>query len=348
MKRKMFIPAAAALSVLIAFALSEIILRAIKWQPIRKSDGYMQFGYRTGIPLYDEDGLLKEGEPVRVRLFQYDRELFWKPIPDTGFTNGAGFRGREEISPVKGPGTIRIGILGDSCSFLGEVTYPEVLQELLSEKFPSKKFEVINASVPGYTSYQGKKRLEDILPFHPDYVCVYFGWNDHWVIPSGFTDDFHSSLSRGSRVVNLLKLSWHRLSKAGGRRVPQDDFCDNLREIIEALGKRGVTPVLITAPTGFRAGNMPEWAYSFFSTFYRMDADDIGNIPGMHEEYAGAVREIGKKEDVILVDALDIFKKKADAPAYYFRTDMIHLRDAGHKLLAAEIARELISDINRR
>ena len=82
----------AVVGLLLAATLLQIYLMVSGWRPV-SGDGYLQFGYRTGIPVYDEDGLLKEGQPVRVRLFEPDPDLFWKPIPGTGYTNAAGFRG---------------------------------------------------------------------------------------------------------------------------------------------------------------------------------------------------------------------------------------------------------------
>jgi len=63
-----------------------------------------------------------------------------------------------EIAP-KGEGTFRILVLGDSLVWSGETTsgrlYTEVMEDALNARTPSeRRFEVINAGVPGYTTYQ--------------------------------------------------------------------------------------------------------------------------------------------------------------------------------------------------
>ena len=88
------------LSLLVAMAACEIILVMVDWSPQRSTSDYLQFGYSTGVPVWDEDGLLEEARPVKVKLFQPDDELFWKPIPNTEFTNAQGFRGTADIAPA--------------------------------------------------------------------------------------------------------------------------------------------------------------------------------------------------------------------------------------------------------
>ena len=49
--------------------------------------GVLRFGYDSGIPLYDSDGIEREGEPFRdFPIFESDAEIFWKPIAETPFT----------------------------------------------------------------------------------------------------------------------------------------------------------------------------------------------------------------------------------------------------------------------
>ena len=48
--------------------------------------GELQFGYTTGIPKFDEDGIEHEGQKYRQPLFEEHDELFWKPIGPTLYT----------------------------------------------------------------------------------------------------------------------------------------------------------------------------------------------------------------------------------------------------------------------
>ncbi|MCR9211357.1 MAG: SGNH/GDSL hydrolase family protein, partial [bacterium] len=120
--------------------------------------GVLRFGYDTGIPIFDADGIEREGEFYQdVPLFEADPNLFWKPIADTPFTGADGLRLPAPSQKSKDDGVYRIGVIGDSCSFLGEKVYPARFADLLRES-TGREIEVANASCPGYTSFQGERR----------------------------------------------------------------------------------------------------------------------------------------------------------------------------------------------
>jgi lysophospholipase L1-like esterase len=317
---------------LLAATLLQVYLMVTGWRPV-SGDGYLQFGYRTGIPVYDEDGLLKEGQPVRVRLFEPDPELFWKPIPGTGYTNAAGFRGRADVSREKPPGTLRIGYLGDSCTFLGDPLYPDLVTQELSRRL-GRKVEAVNAAVPGYTSYQGARRVDQLIAYHPDYVCVYFGWNDHWPGQGGLTDRAQHALSSSIRLVGYLRLVLARFHHQSVPRVPLEDYRTNLETIAARLREAGIQPVFITAPMAYPPDAMPSWAYRFFSQFYGMSQEEVSAIPQVHIRYADVVRDLCRQDHIPLVDALADFQRLGPETPQYFRNDGIHLRTPGHALLA--------------
>jgi lysophospholipase L1-like esterase len=96
--------------------------------------------------------------------------------------NSLGFRG-PEISLEKPADTIRIGVFGDSSSFGWGVnqdeTFSSLLQSLLSQKFPGRKFEVANFAIPGDSSEYGKLILEKFVPqYKMDMLILGFGAND--------------------------------------------------------------------------------------------------------------------------------------------------------------------------
>ncbi len=75
---------------------------------------------------------------------------------------------------------------GDSIAAGGEASQPELrfparFGKYLQDKFPKSKLEVVDASIPGYTSQQGiewfDKYLEPVVK--PDLVLLGFGMNDH-------------------------------------------------------------------------------------------------------------------------------------------------------------------------
>ena len=151
-----------------------------------------------------------EDAPLHKRLYQADRNLIFRlrPDVDTSYerlivfpggkasyhvrTNAQGFR-TPTVSLKKPAGVFRIVCLGDSTTFgfnVEEVdTYPRVLERLLAEANPGRRFEVLNFGVPGYSSRQGLELIrQDVLQYEPDLVTFAFGTNDRfWRRP--LTDD---------------------------------------------------------------------------------------------------------------------------------------------------------------
>ena len=109
-------------------------------------------------------------------------------IPNTDYygwfkINSLGFRGKE-FSPEKEQGVFRIICLGGSTTLdVGSVgkdlSWPEVLEQELNQKFPHQKFEVINAGVGGYTSLDSLINFQlRIQYYNPDLVIFYHAYND--------------------------------------------------------------------------------------------------------------------------------------------------------------------------
>ena len=346
--RRAFAAAAAALGVGVALIIAEVALRITDFSPGRVNSGYLQFGYQSGIPSFDEDGVRTEGHPVRVRLFEPDPEVLWHPIPNTEFTNSRGFRGRVEYSELKGPNTIRILFVGDSCSFLGDPVYPELVQRELADHFPGKTVECINSSSPGYTSFQGTKLLPRLQAWHPDAVVIYFGWNDHWPGQGGLTDTMQYSMGRGLRLAGLLQAVRAQQRSQLINRVPLAQFEANLQLMRDTVVNWHAVPVFITAPTGFRSGAMPAWTYRFFGQFYHMDKRAVDAVPQQHQAYATAVRTVAAHPPSVLVDAEQDFRNAELAAAQIFRSDQIHLRTPGHERMAHLVATAVAAALEHR
>jgi lysophospholipase L1-like esterase len=328
-------------SVAFALIVCEVALIAIDWSPQRSTSDYLQFGYSTGVPIWDEDGVLEEAQPVKVKLFQQDEELFWKTIPDTDFTNGQGFRGSKNVEVTNRNDAVRILILGDSCSFLGRKLYVDFLYDQLAEDYPETRFEFINASVPGYTSFQGRKVLESLMQYKPHYACIYFGWNDHWILPSGYSDQFHFDLIHSMKTVQLARIMWARVIGTRDYRVPLDEYQANLTALVKELKENNVVPVLIAAPAGYNKKGMPSWAQPFYQEYYRMTADEIAKIPVTHKAYADVVARVSQESNVVFVDAQKHLNSISPSRKPFFRNDLIHLTEKGHEAVADEIYNQM-------
>jgi hypothetical protein len=121
-------------------------------------------------PLYIPDHLSARDAPLRWRF------------SSAGGLNSLGLRNREVAA--KRPGTLRILFLGDSLVWSGETSsgalYTELLEQRLNARSVNKvHFEVINAGIPGYTTYQELEFLKLYgLNMEPDIVGLGFVFND--------------------------------------------------------------------------------------------------------------------------------------------------------------------------
>ena len=163
------------ITVLLIFGSIELLLRLAGFR-VNLSVERMEFTF----PIDDYNS--SAPQPFLVR----DEALFWRPKAGVMEHNSHGFYG-PEFNVEKKSGVFRIVCLGDSCTHFGPDSYPDMLRVYLDEMAPGK-FEVINAGVIGYTSFQGRRLLEsEVLDWSPDLVTVYFGWNDHWLGAEGKT-----------------------------------------------------------------------------------------------------------------------------------------------------------------
>lgn len=97
--------------------------------------------------------------------------------------NSLGYRG-PEIALPKPDHVYRIVALGGSTTYgiyldRWQDAYPHKLQQALTEAHGYQDIEVINAGVPGYTSWESAVNLMLRIPdLKPDMVIVYHGVND--------------------------------------------------------------------------------------------------------------------------------------------------------------------------
>jgi len=111
--------------------------------------------------------------------------------------NSLGYRGLE-TTLKKQTGIFRIVTLGGSTTYTSGVpenskTYPALLEKELKEKFGFHNIEVINAGVPGYTSWESLINFQfRVLELDPDLIIIYHGTNDthaRLVPPSAYHGD---------------------------------------------------------------------------------------------------------------------------------------------------------------
>jgi hypothetical protein len=136
--------------------------------------------------------------------------------------NSEGFRGGE-FRETKGEGTYRIVSLGDSWTFGTSVgqfqTYPVLLEAELNKADWNRKYEVVNLSVPGYSSYHGVRLMKRALELNPDLIVIGYAMNEH--LMAGYTptpdhlgsqlwDTFVDFATDGLKSVKLVRY-WAQL-----------------------------------------------------------------------------------------------------------------------------------------
>jgi lysophospholipase L1-like esterase len=279
-----------------------------------------------------------------------DPELLWRFAPDRDWdgyrVNRHGYRTRD-FELVKPAGQRRVIALGDSCTAQGRPPYSDVLHELLQKSPPTKDpWEAFNMGVYGYSSMQGLRQYQKYgVPLKPDYVSLYYGWNDHWLykipdhlrmavrmhpLKAAVTDalrrkrlyTFISGLARPEGIGN----------NEHGRdfRVPADMYRATLTEFIRNIRQAGAQPILIAAP---RRGLTP-------SVVKSGHARSVEEVEKAHDEYVAITRDVALAEKVALVD---LAAQLAD-PAYdgMFMRDGIHLEQDGLEVIAAALHAKLV------
>jgi lysophospholipase L1-like esterase len=284
-------------------------------------------------------------------VFHKDRKLFWRLRPDREVTsrffegrtfriNSLGLRG-DEIDGQKS--RKRIITVGNSCTFgwglADRLIYPTQLEELLGEEY-----EVINAGIPGYTSHQGRKFLEnELIDLRPDILLIMFAWNDHWAAASGIADrdqQFPPEIIIGMQnlvsrlhTYRLLKKMWLSSIEANPvslfdrhrpvYRVGLEDFLANLTAICRMACAHGITPILLTSPIPSLALYYPEGVRAPMHHY--------------HQRYNDITRLVAGNEQAGLVDLAEEFDNH-DNLWDDAAKDPIHFNAAGHKLAAEMIA----------
>jgi lysophospholipase L1-like esterase len=213
------------------------------------------------------------GDANSPMLFMKDPILHWRlrPNVEVNFlnvlirTDENGFRGKG-----LDPNAQTILCLGDSTTFGWRVdeesTFVFKLEKILNHcKMSSFRWQVINAGVPGYTSFQVKLNAEALLQrWKPKYLIMLIGNNEAW--PSKQSDkQIHDDTRLEARLVKILSYSKFLLwlkelirpdtlkpfiaqsFEGSGPRVSRDEYVTNISEII-SFARRKKTSITLVAP----------------------------------------------------------------------------------------------------
>ncbi len=180
-------------------------------------EGEENIGFRLlGGRLISSKGFVMLEEKIQRIRGGYPTFLNMGDSSTSGWDSNRAFKGNQDIN----------------APFFSYKTYSTLLEEQLFAN-------VINAGVPGYTSYQGKKYLEFLLKrislagVKVDYVTIYFGNND----------------CTYNQYEDKVRLDAKMPSKSSsGERVTLIDYQRNLRSMIETCKDYGVKPIVIVPP----------------------------------------------------------------------------------------------------
>jgi lysophospholipase L1-like esterase len=159
-------------SLVAATLLAELVLRI-----------YARVGGETGAQLAAHDPLRVLIEPMGPVGYRHHPGAVLRYANGTvATTDSLGFRGAG-VARVKPVDVIRIALLGGSTTHGWFVDDDETIdahmRRILADRMPGQRFEVLNAGLDGYDSYQLLERFRiDVLPMAPDIVIVNSGIND--------------------------------------------------------------------------------------------------------------------------------------------------------------------------
>jgi lysophospholipase L1-like esterase len=286
-----------------------------------------------------------------------DPELFWRyrPLqviysgffaPGTCTINSQGFRGPEP-NETKPPDIRRVVCLGESTTFgwgvPDAVAYPRQLETQLNLLDPRRqRWEVINAGVTNYSTYQGVILAQRWLPrWKPDIVLFNYSWADHQPAGMGTPDNDVEmparwrleieEVLRHSAAVQWATWAWLSLFHSEGSLRPADrrvwrvglpEFVGNIEKLVRATQDVGARPVIVTSPISWPPPGK----------------SDTSGIFHYHQRYRRMARYgaiASGAEFVELANAFDPHPEFFDDP----RVDNEHFNAAGHAFAAEFLAR---------
>ena len=218
----------------------------------------------------------------------------------------------------------------------------------IDEELEEQLFQPLNAGIPGYTSYQGKLFFEtDIAPLKPALTLIMFGWNDQWPAANDIPDSAQQPPGAFLTAVlnTVARLRLYRtlraalleateppldsvLNREGAlRRVPLEQFRENLSAICNDVRAGGGIPVLLTSPIPSLEMYYPPHRFS--------------PMHERHAQYNLVMRRLAFENEIQLIDLAAEFNKRSDLFDDVTQ-DPIHFNSRGHAFAAEIIAEQIL------
>jgi len=295
---------------------------------------------KTMQPTIDQDHRLAHITADTFR--EPDPVLLWRPVARSPYTRQR-FKG-PLVDPDASAGVFRVICYGDSnTDGPRRGSWPEQLQELLSHRQSDQDemFEVLNAGVAGYSSYQGLLRFRsEVEGFHPDLVLVSFGWNDG-ARTRGLRDSAYEPpavwriwLERALLKYRAYRVARHYLLTASPQehaaqlqspRVTLEEYRDNLIGFVSTGEDHATSVVLLTRPHRQSEDELRALEPSWMAT-----------IP----LYNQCLRRLARERAVEMIDVQEHF---STLPQLF--ADECHFTLAGHEEMARFVYQHIASII---
>lgn len=172
---------------------------------------------------------------ICLRIFNYgiDTTLF-VPTPDStsayfGINRDVARRYFSQLSFVPTPrkdlflrekpkNCYRIFVLGGSTvagyPYGNNVTFPRILNRMLSDTFPDKRIEVVNTAMTAINTYTQLDFMDEILQQKPDAILIYSGHNEFYgALGVGSMESFGKSRWMVMTILTLQKLKIYLLMR---------------------------------------------------------------------------------------------------------------------------------------
>ena len=189
------------------------------------------------------------------------------------------------LTTPKPPGTIRIFVLGESAA-MGtpdpSFGFARILEAMLRQQFPARRFEVVNAAMRGINSHVVLPIARDCVRHEPDLFIVYTGNNEAvgMFAPEPDSPNLAQHLwlvrtiqhAKRTRLAQLMKslvayfgnrppdetqdMAFYRRKRMAAddprRRAVLENFRQNLRAIHKTARGAGAQTILATVPVNLR------------------------------------------------------------------------------------------------
>lgn len=264
--------------------------------------------------------------------------------------------------------TIRILLMGDSV-VQERCPYEKYLEDLLHDKYPNNRFNVVNIGLGGRTIRDSKAILNEFITQFktPHFTMISTTWNDHWYSTNVCDElncyprsrEFYQKAARNAAEQKLRESILRReqnecfeLVKSNAAeisskinhsdtsiyRVPIPEFKQLHLEIDEIANTHNITMFFFTPPNGLIENFVPEISYRDCTLI------DKNSYLDVHNMYTNTIRDVTQITDSYLVDLQNIFYQREDRLSLFddYKYDPIHPNSAGNKVCTESFFEVLI------